>query len=77
VKSFFLSPPLQVTQLWQQGLLDATSMDAALELATDGCAVVHGLMRKRLLKAVKAGGTRQAMAIPQPVGGEPTELMQL
>jgi hypothetical protein len=31
-------------------------MDAALELAMDGCAMVHGMMKKRLLKSLGRGG---------------------
>jgi len=48
----------EVTQLWQEGRLDGTAMERALEVATDGALMVHAMMRKRLLKAVvsAAGG---------------------
>ena len=46
----------EVTQLWQEGRLDGTAMERALEVATDGALMVHAMMRKRLLKSVVSGG---------------------
>ncbi len=45
----------EVTQLWQEGRLDGTAMERALEIATDGALMMHAMMRKRLLKSVGGG----------------------
>jgi len=45
----------EVTQLWQEGRLDGTAIERALEVATDGALMVHAMMRKRLLKSVSGG----------------------
>jgi len=43
----------EVTQWCQRGTFEAGSMDAAIELASDGCAMIHTMMRQRLLEAME------------------------